>query len=167
MSDLTPKEARLVFALLKMRSSQISAALKRVTPFIEQEPGDKNAAMLGAARLGKVSKSEPEVKALVTDRDKFVAFVQETAPTEVEDVPTVRAAYEMKLLEEALTNGAPVDKEGREIPGVEIGYGSSPQQRFYADDGAENLLAVVEEKDLPQIDGIDLAELLGVRRGEQ
>jgi hypothetical protein len=167
MSDLTPKEARLVFALLKMRSSQISAALKLVTPFIEQEPGDKNAAMLGAARLGKVAKSEPEVKAIVTDRGKFVAHVEETAPTEVEHVPTVRTAYEMKLLEEALANGAPVDKEGREIPGVEIGYGTSPQQRFYADDGADGLLAVVEEKDLPQLDGIDLAELLGVRRSEQ
>lgn len=167
MSDLTPKEARLVFGLLKMRSSQIAAALKRVMPFIEQEPGDKNAAKLGAARLGKVAMTEPEVKAIVTDRGKFVAWVQETAPTEVEDVPTVRAAYEMKVLEQALANGAPVDKEGREIPGVELGYGSSPQQRFYADDGAENLLAVVEEKDLPEIDGVDLADLLGIRRSEQ
>ncbi|MFI7642430.1 hypothetical protein [Nonomuraea sp. NPDC049400] len=164
MSDLTPKEARLVFALLKMRASQISAALKLVTPFIEQEPGDKNAAMLGAARLGKVAKSEPEVKAIVTDRDKFVAFVQETAPTEVEHAPTVRTAYEMKLLETALKAGAPVDEHGQEIPGVEIGYGSSPRQNFYADDGAERLLGVVEEKDLPQIDGIDLAGLLGVRK---
>lgn len=166
MSDLTPKEARLVFALLKMRSSQISAALKRVMPFIEQEPGDKNAAKLGAARLGKVAMTEPEVKAIVTNREKFVAWVQETAPTEVEDVPTVRAAYEMKVLEQALANGAPVDANGLEIPGVELGYGSSPQQRFYADDGAENLLAVVEEKDLPEIDGVDLAGLLGIRRGE-
>lgn len=164
MSDLTPKEARLVFALLKMRSSQISAALKLVTPFIEQQPGDKNAAMLGAARLGKVAKSEPETKAIVTDREKFTAWVQETAPTEVEHVPTVRTAYEMKVLEQALANGAPVDKDGQEIPGVEIGYGSSPQQRFYADDGAENLLAVVEAKDLPEIEGIDLAALLGVRK---
>ncbi|GAA2861038.1 hypothetical protein [Nonomuraea rubra] len=165
MSDLTPKDARMVFALLKMRQSQISAALKYVTPFIEQEPGDKNAAKLGAARLGKVAMTEPEPKAIVTDRDKFVAFVQETAPTEVEHIPTVRTAYEVKVLEEALKNGAPVDKEGREIPGVEIGLGATPSQRFYADDGAERFLDVVEEKDLPQIDGIDLAGMLGVRRG--
>ncbi|TMS00119.1 hypothetical protein [Nonomuraea basaltis] len=163
MSDLTPKEARLVFALLKMRASQISAALKQVTPFIEQEPGDKNAALLGAARLGKVAMTEPEVKAIVNDREKFVAFVQETAPTEVEHIPTVRTAYEMKLLEQALRNGAPVDADGQEIPGVEIGYGASPQQRFYADEGADRLLAVVEPKDLPELDGIDLTELLGVR----
>jgi len=167
MSDLTPKEARLVFALLKMRASQISAALKHVVPFIEQEPGDKNAAKLGAARLGKVAMTEPEVKAIVTDRDKFVAFVQETAPTEVEQVPTVRVAYEMKLLEQALANGAPVDASGQEIPGVEIGYGSSPQQRFYPDDNAGRLLAEVEPKDLPEIEGVDLAELLGVREGGQ
>ncbi|MEU6725584.1 hypothetical protein ABZ917_17905 [Nonomuraea wenchangensis] len=164
MSDLTPKDARLVFALLKIRQSQISAALKHVTPFIEQEPGDKNAAKLGAARLGKVAMTEPEVKAIVVDRDKFVAWVQETAPTEVEDVPTVRTAYEMKLLAEALANGAPVDAAGQEIPGVEIGYGSSPSQRFYADDGAERLLEVLEEKDLPEIDGLDLAAVLGVQR---
>ncbi|MFC4006541.1 hypothetical protein ACFOY2_04870 [Nonomuraea purpurea] len=167
MSDLTPREARTVFALLKMRQSQLNRALKHVTQFIEQEPGDKNAAKLGAARLGKVAMTEPEVKAIVADRDKFVAFVQETAPTEVEHVPTVRTAYEMKLLEQALANNAPVDKEGREIPGVEIGHGSSPSQRFYADDGAERLLEVLEETDLPQIDGIDLAGLLGAKRGEQ
>ncbi|MET8985929.1 hypothetical protein ABZW49_10810 [Nonomuraea wenchangensis] len=168
MSDLTPKDARLVFALLKIRQLQISAALKHVTPFIEQEPGDKNAAKLGAARLGRVAMTEPEVKATVTDREKFVAWVQETAPTEVEDVPTVRPAYEMKLLEEALANGAPVDAAGQEIPGVAIGYGSSPSQRFYADDGAERLLEVLDAKDLPEIDGIDLAAVLGVRKaGEQ
>jgi hypothetical protein len=167
MSDLTPKEARMLFALLKMRSSQISAALKLVTPFIEQEPGDKNAAMLGAARLGKVAKSEPEVKAIVTDREKFVAYVQETAPTEVELVSTVRAAYEMKVLEVALKKGAPVDEDGQEIPGVELGYGSSPRQNFYADEGAERLLEVVEEKDLPELEGVDLAMVLGIRKGGQ
>lgn len=163
MSDLTPKEARLVFALLKMRSAQIAAALKVVTPFVEQQPGDKNAAMLGAARLGKVAMTEPEVRAIVTDREKFVAWVAEIAPTEVESIPTVRTAYEMKVLGEALANGAPVDEQGREVPGVTIGYGASPSQRFYADDGAESLLSAVEAKDLPELDGIDLAALLGVR----
>ncbi|MEV6035968.1 hypothetical protein AB0L65_32765 [Nonomuraea sp. NPDC052116] len=167
MSDLTPKEARLVFALLKMRASQISAAVKYVQPFTEQEPGDKNAAKLGAARLGKVGMSEPEVKALVTDRAKFTAFVLETAPTEVEDIPTVRTAYEVKLLEQALKAGAAVDANGQEIPGVELGYGSSPSQRFFPDDGAERFLSTLEAKDLPEIEGIDLAALLGVRRDEQ
>lgn len=166
MSDLTPKEARMVFALLKMRAWQISAAVKYVQPFTEQEPGDKNATKLGSARLGKVGVTEPEVKAIVTDRDKFVAFVQETAPTEVEHIPTVRTAYEMKVLQEALDNGAPVDKQGREIPGVVLGPGASPSQRFYADEGAERFLEVVEEKDLPEIEGIDLAALLGVKRSQ-
>ncbi|MFG1683578.1 hypothetical protein ACGFNP_25640 [Nonomuraea sp. NPDC049269] len=166
MNDLTPKEARLVFALLKMRASQISAALKQVTLFIEQEPGDKNAAKLGAARLGKVAMTEPEVKPQVTDREKFVAWVQETAPTEVEQVPTVRAAYQTKVLETVARMGGPVDEHGQEIPGVALGYGSSPRQCFYPDDGADSLLAVVEEKDLPDLGDIDLAGLLGIRRSE-
>ncbi|HEY9370988.1 hypothetical protein [Streptomyces sp.] len=164
MSDLTPKDARLVFALLKMRQAQISAAVKYVQPFTEQEPGDKNAAKLGAARLGKVAMTEPEVKAIVVDREKFAAWVQETAPTEVEHIPTVRAAYEMRLLAEALAAGAPVDANGQEIPGVELGPGASPSQRFYPDEGAERFLDVVEAADLPDIDGIDLAALLGIRR---
>lgn len=166
MNDLTPKEARLVFALLKIRASQISAALKQVTPFIEQEPGDKNAAKLGAARLGKVAMTEPEVKPQVTDREKFVAYVQEIAPTEVEQIPTVRAAYQAKVLETVARMGGPVDENGQEIPGVVLGYGTSPQQRFYPDDGADSLLAVVEEKDLPDLGDIDLAGLLGIRRSE-
>ncbi|MFD9950849.1 hypothetical protein ACFWYW_19705 [Nonomuraea sp. NPDC059023] len=167
MSDLTPKEARLVFALLKMRASQIRAVLDLVTPFIEQEPGDRNAAKLGSATLGKVTKTEPEVKAIVTDREKFTAWVAETAASEVEHVPTVRAAYEMKLLEQALAAGAPVDANGQEMPGVTLGYGSTPQQRFYADEGADRLFAVVEPKDLPEIEGVDLAALLGVSRDGQ
>jgi hypothetical protein len=167
VSDLTPKEARLVFALLKMRASQISAALKQVTPFIEQEPGDKNAAKLGAATLGKVAMTEPEVRAQVTDREKFTAWVAETAPSEVEQVPTVRTAYEQKLLEGAFKRGAAVDEHGQEIPGVSFGYGSTPQQRFYANDGADIFLAEVTPRDLPEIEGVDLAGLLGVREGGQ
>jgi hypothetical protein len=167
MSDLTPKEARLVFALLKMRASQISAALKRVTPFIEQEPGDKNAVKLGAATLGKAAMTEPEVRAHVTDRDKFTAWVTENAPGEVDQIPTVKGAFEQKLLEGALKRGAAVDEHGQEIPGVSFGYGSTPQQRFYANDGAEIFLAEVEPRDLPEIEGVDLAGLLGVRGGGQ
>ncbi len=165
MSDLTPTQARLAFALLKIRKAQIDRALNRVTPFIDQEPGDKNAAKLGAARLGKVAMTEPEVKPIVVDRAAFTAWVEQHAATEVERVPTVRSSYESKLLDEIAKRGAAVDPNGEEIPGVTLGYGSSPQQRFYADENAENLLSVVEAKDLPEIDGIDLAGLLGAQGG--
>lgn len=168
MTDLTPREARTLWGLLKIRETQfktqLKAALTYAARFIDQDPGDKNSAKLGAARLGKVVLTEPEVRAIVTDRAAFIEWVQEVAPTEVEHIPTVRPAYETKVLEQALANGAPVDKEGREIPGVTIGQGSTPQQRFYADEGAERLLAAVEEKDLPEIDGVDLAAIFGIRR---
>ena len=163
VSELSPREARLVVALLKLQQARVNAALKRVTPFVDQEPGDKNAAKLGAARLGKVAMTEPEVKALVTDRDAFVKYVQAEYPTEVEMVPQVRPAFEAKLMADLAARGEPVDDTGETVPGVTIGHGSSPQQRIYPDEGAEALLAVVDPSDLPRLEGVDLAGILGVR----
>jgi hypothetical protein len=163
VSELSPREARLAFALLKLRQSQIAAALKKVTPFVDQEPGDRAAAKLGAARLGRVAMTEPDIKALVTDRDAFTKFVQAEHPGEVETVVQVRPAYESKLLGEITARGAAVDEDGQAVPGVTFGYGSSPQQRFYPDEGAEALLAVVDPSDLPRLEGVDLAGILGVR----
>lgn len=163
MSDLTPREARMLFALLKTRKAQLDRALKHVAPFIEQEPGDKNMAKLGAAPLGRVAMTEPEVKPRVDDVKAFTEYVKETAGTEIETREMVRPAYEAKLLGDIAGRGAPVDGDGREVPGVSFGYASQPQQRFYAEENAEEMLRLVEPRDLPQIDGMDLAEILGVR----
>jgi hypothetical protein len=163
MSDLTPREARTVYALLKIRQAQIAGALKHVQPFVEQEPGDRNAAMLGRARLGQVSLTEPKITAQVTDREAFLKYVTEARPTEVETVTVVRPAYETALLAELTQRGAIVDRDGMEVSGVEFRAASTPSQRFEAADNAAELLAVVEPRDLPEIDGIDLAALLGVR----
>jgi hypothetical protein len=163
VSGLSPREARMVFALLKLQQARVNAALKRVTPFVDQEPGDKNAARLGEARLGRVAMTEPDIKALVTDRDAFTKFVEAEHPGEVETVVRVRPAYESKLLGEITARGAAVDEDGQAVPGVTFGYGSSPQQRFYPDEGAEALLAVVDPSDLPRLEGVDLAGILGVR----
>lgn len=154
-----PKDARLAFALLKIRQSQISRAIQAVQPFLDQEPGDKNAAKLGRARLGKVTMTEPEVKPVVTDPDAFVKYVQDVRPDEIE--PAVRPAFQTALFQHLDKTGQLLDWDGNAVPGV--GFGSStPQQRFYADDGAEELLAVVDPADLPVIEGLDLAAVLGI-----
>lgn len=159
----TPRDARLAYALLKIRMSQINKALKTVQPYIDQEPGDKNTAKLGAAKLGRVQVTDPEVKATVTDPALFTKWVQENRPDEVEQVPTVGATFRKALLEEMDRKGALVNWDGLEVPGVEFTTGSTPQQRFYPEDDADELLAVVAPEDLPQIEGVDLAGLLGVR----
>ncbi len=166
MSDLTPREARMVWALLKIREEQIRDLLKRVAPFTEQEPGDRNAAMLGRARLGRVILTEPQVTAQITDRALFTKHVAETRPTEVETVTVVRPAYEAALLAEMTKHGVAVDRDGQEVPGVEFRPASTPSRRFESADNAAELLACVEPRDLPEIEGVDLASVLGVRGAE-
>ncbi|MGI5286589.1 hypothetical protein ACQEVF_25075 [Nonomuraea polychroma] len=167
MSDLTPREARTIWALLKIRETQIKtqlkAALTYAARFIDQDPGDKNAAKLGAAKLGKVGMTEPSITAQVTDPEAFLKYVTEARPTEVETVTQVRPAYEKALLAELTQRGAAVDRDGTEVPGIEFRPASTPYQTFDAADNAAELLAVVEPEDLPEIDGIDLAAILGVR----
>lgn len=161
-----PKDARLAWALLKTKQSAISKALKKLEPHIDQEPGDKNAAKVGAAKVGSVAMTDPDTKATVTDLVLFTKFVTEVRPDEVEDVPTVSATFIKALLQEMDRKGELLDWEGHEVPGVAFAVSQTPYQRFYPDDGAIDLLGVLEPEDLPDIDGVDLAGLLGVRRGE-
>lgn len=156
MSDLTPREARMVYGLLKIREAQVKAALKRVQPFTDQDPGDRNAAKLGAAVLGRVVMTEPKAAAVIRDMAALIDHVKATAPTEIETREEVRPAYLTKLLAEVM-------ETGELVPGVDIAAASSPYQRFEAADNAADLLAVVEPGDLPELDDIDLAAILGAR----
>jgi hypothetical protein len=159
----SPRDARLAYALLKLKQSQISKALKVVEQFNDQEPGDKNAAKLGAARVGSVTMTDPTVKAMVADRALFLKWVQANREDQVYDVPTVREAYEQALLNELTDKRALIDGNGVEVAGVVFGVGQAPAQRFYPDDDAADLLDVVTPDDLPDIEGVDLAYVLGVR----
>ncbi|TYK45219.1 hypothetical protein [Actinomadura decatromicini] len=162
MTALSPREARLAFALLKLQQRRLAAALKRFEPFIDQEPGDKNTARLGEARLGKVAKTEPVEKPVVADRDAFTKHVAALWSTEVEQVEQVRPAFERKLLGEMQARGCAVDENGEVVPGIRFET-STPQQRFYPEDGAEDLLTVIDAEDLPTVDGVDWRQLLPVR----
>lgn len=162
MTDVSPRDARLAFALLKLQQRRISAALKTFEPFIDQEPGDKNTTRLGEAKLGKVAKTEPVDKPVVSDRDAFTKHVAALCPTEVETVEQVRPAYERKLLTDMAAKGCAVDDNGEVVPGVRF-ESSTPQQRFYPEPDAEDLLTVIDAGDLPEVDGLDWRQLLPVR----
>ncbi|TDD97575.1 hypothetical protein [Actinomadura rubrisoli] len=162
MTDISAREARLAYALLKLQQRRLSAALKTFEPFIDQEPGDKNTARLGEAKLGKVARTEPVEKPMVSDRDAFTKHVAAGWSTEVEQVETVRPAFERKLLAEIEARGCAVDDNGEVVPGVRFDA-ATPQQRFYPEDGAEDLLAVIDLDDLPEVEGLDWRELLPIR----
>lgn len=162
MTAPSARDARKAFALLKIRISQLSKALKKIEPYIDQEPGDKNTAKLGEARLGSVQKTDPEIKATVTDPALFAKWVKAHRPDQIEDA--VNATFQTALLKDMTAKSTLVDFNGEEVQGV--GFATeAPQQRFYPAEGAAELLDVLEPEDLPGIDGIDLAGLLGVRRG--
>lgn len=160
----SPRDARTAYALLKLRQAQLSKALKKIEPLIDQDPGDKNAARVGAAKVGVVAMSDPPTKALVSDVALLTKFVQETRPDEVEMVPVIREAFVTALLAQIDKTGELQDWDGHDVPGVIFGISKAPYQYFTAADGADEVLGVIEPGDLPEIDGVDLAGLLGVSR---
>jgi hypothetical protein len=160
----SPREARRAYALLKVRQKQISRALDHIAVYVDQDPGDRNSAKLGEAKLGTVFMTNPEPKAIVTDRDAFTKWVAKNKPTEI--VEAVRASYETALLNDLTAKGEVVDEHGEVVPGVAFSS-PTPQQRFTATADAEDLLSVVDPEDLPEVEGIDLAGLLGIRGGER
>lgn len=169
----SPRDARLAWALLQIKklqlveeSKRLSKALKVIEPSLDQEPGDKNTAKLGEAKLGKIAKTEPTTVAVVNDVEAFVEFVAITAPTEIEEIKQVRPAYREKLLAELSERGSTIDSNGQDVPGIGFALTSTPYQRFYPEEGAAELLTVLEPGDLPEIKGVDLAGLLGIQGGE-
>lgn len=161
----SPRDARRAYGLLKVRQKQISQALDHIAVYVDQDPGDRNSAKLGEARLGTVFKTDPEAKAKVADRDAFTKWVAASHSTEI--VEAVRSSYETALLDAITRRGDVVDENGEVVPGVGFAA-ATPQQRFIPADAAEELLAVLEPGDLPEIEGVDLAGLLGLpARGDE
>jgi hypothetical protein len=157
----TPRDARLAFALLKIQQVRVAKALKVVGPLVDQEPGDRNAAKLGHAKLGVVQMTDPDTKAVVTDPALLLKWVKANRPDQIEE--TVNATFQTALTKHMTETGALVDWDGQEVPGV--GFATeTPSQRFYPVEDAADLLEVIEHSDLPQIDGVDLAGILGIRR---
>src|SRR5438309_863360 len=108
-----PKDARLAFALLKVRSSEISKALKAIEPYLDQEPGDKNTAKLGHARVGSVQRTDPQTRAVVSDPALLLKWVKENRPDQIDEV--VNATYQVALLKDMTDKKALVDFNGEEV----------------------------------------------------
>lgn len=106
-------------------------------------PGDRTSAVLPDGTIaGTLSQAKGRVTARVTDRDEFTAWVAETYPGEVETVTTtaVRPAFEKAVLDTCKRQGHPVDANGYEVAGVEVGVGE-PYAITKVADGAEDAIA--------------------------
>lgn len=160
----TARDARLAYALLKLQQKRIADALKVIQPSIDQDPGDKNAARIGHARIGVVATSDPTLKATVSDMGLLVKFVQEIRPDEITMVPVVGETYLKALLAEMDRTKTLRDWDGHDVPGVVFAASKAPYPYFTPEQDAEDLLGVVGLEDLPYIDGVDLAALLGIAR---
>lgn len=166
------RDARRAWALLQIKklelaeeSKRISKALKVIEPDLDQEPGDRNTAKLGEAKLGKIGRTDPDTVAVVNDVAAFAEFVSLTAPSEIEVIKQVRPAYQNKLLAELSASGSTIDSNGQDVPGIGFALTSTSYSRFYPEPGAAELLSVIDPSDLPEIDGVDLAGLLGIPAG--
>ncbi|TDD54538.1 hypothetical protein E1286_04935 [Nonomuraea terrae] len=106
-------------------------------------PGDRtNAVLPDGTVAGSVGQAKGRTSARVTDREKFAAWVEETYPSEVETVTTtaVRPAFEKAVLDVCKKAGHPVDVNGFEVPGIEVGQGE-PYTMTKVADGAEDAIA--------------------------
>jgi hypothetical protein len=110
-------------------------------------PGDRtNAVLPDGTVAGAVTQAKGRVSARVVERDKFVAWVAMHYPGEVEEVTatTVRPAFEKKLLDDCKRHGHPVDVDGSEVAGVEVGVGD-PYSITKVADGAEAIIAAAHQ----------------------
>lgn len=108
-------------------------------------PGDRtNAVLPDGTVAGSVGQAKGRTSARVIDREKFAAWVEQTYPGEVETVTTtaVRPAFEKAVLDMCKRSGHPVDANGYEVPGVEVGQGD-PYTVTKVADGAEDAIATV------------------------
>ncbi|MGW4406572.1 hypothetical protein ACWEJ6_21260 [Nonomuraea sp. NPDC004702] len=129
---------KVITARLKQAKDNADAELRQTAL-----PGDRtNAVLPDGTVAGAVTQAKGRVSARVTDRDKFVAWVAMHYPGEVEEVTStsVRPAFEKKILDDCKRHGHPVDTDGSEVAGVEVGVGD-PYSITKVADGAEDAIA--------------------------
>jgi hypothetical protein len=115
-------------------------------------PEDRTAALLpDGAKVGTVNLNNGRVSARVTDRKAFTAWVQSMHPGEVEQVPTVRPAFEKLLLDGCKSKGGPVDKHGQEIPGVTVSEGDPYPMVKLVDGASEAVSAAWHARQLDEV----------------
>lgn len=135
----------LAEVVLKVMTEQLQLAKKRADAELRTTalPGDRTSAVLPDGTIaGTLTQAKGRTSARVSDRDKLVAWVAMYHPGEVEQVTTtsVRPAFEKALLDMCKRHGHPVNADGVEVAGVEVGTGD-PYSITKVADGAEDAIA--------------------------
>lgn len=138
-------DVALAEVVLKVMTERLKQAKANADAEIRESalPGDRtNAVLPDGTVAGSVGQAKGRTSARVTDREKFATWVEQTYPGEVETVTTtaVRPAFEKAVLDMCKRSGHPVDANGYEVPGVEVGQGD-PYTMTKVADGAEGAIA--------------------------
>jgi hypothetical protein len=131
------REDTLRAAVLKALAEEVATAVDSGKDHLKQVMDDNEIDSLSAllpdgTKVGKVYRGGGNSLPVITDPEKFLAWVQEHRPGEV--VPSVRESYQKALLEAIKKAGAPVDPEtGEAVPGVEFKESKAFVAVAYAD----------------------------------
>lgn len=160
MKDLALREAAL-----KSLADAVAAELKTVKTEMQTELESSGASQVPAVlpdgtKVGTVSRTESKAAAQVVDDEAFLAWVRETAPSEVKSrvVTEIRPAYQAALLAQMTAAGTAEipDKETGEItevPGVEVRAGRATTHSVrLAKGGAEQIIAAWQSGQLAHLD---------------
>ena len=119
--------------------------------------------MLGGELIASVSVPNPSKRCKVTNAAKFLAWVQENRPDEVEDIPTIRTSYADAVKRSVAEHGGLLDKESgvvTPVPGLEA-YTGDPYIRIELEDGAGAAIGRAHRDG-----GLDLSTMLALPAGE-
>lgn len=107
----TPVQAALEAAVIK----ELAARNKTTRAEVEKtlQPGDRKTAYIGDTEVGSVRLDRAKAGYRITDRDAFVAWVQEHHPDAIVMTPTVVPLWETALLKD------PVSEDGEIPPGID------------------------------------------------
>ena len=121
------REAAEQLALAKWLVGKVKEWEQQAKADLDAIPGQREPIVLGGITVGTVSQENGARTPRVVDEEAFLAWVQDTAPDEVEVIPArfaVRAAYRTKILDQVKKRGALLDEDGVVIDGiVELGVG--------------------------------------------
>lgn len=105
----------------------------------------------GEAEVATAWVSKGATTATVTDRRKFLAWVREHVPDEIEHLERVRPAFEKTMLEHCKKQGVPVSETGAVIPGLDVGTGAPRLNIRTVDEARELIGAAVRRGELSEL----------------
>lgn len=148
----------LIAAALKVLTEHISEldAATREVVMEQMRAGDRLSVPVatsdgGEAEVATAWVSKGAITATVINRQKFLAWVREHVPDEIEHVERVRPAFEKTMLEHCKKQGAPVSEAGEVIPGIDVGTGAPRLNVRTVEEARELIGAAVRRGELPEL----------------